>query len=106
MRHDCSLLVRAGVRVGKSAAKARIGVDGVCTWVEVCFCPAPLQEEKPYWEDYFDLVRIQDAHARTRVAATPWSQPWITWPVPRTKAKGSSRSTELSNLLPSVNQPV
>ena len=45
-------------------AKARIGSDGVCIWVEVCFCPTPLQEETPYWEEYFELLRIQDAHSR------------------------------------------
>lgn len=27
--------------------KARIGEDGVCTWVEVCFCRTPLEEERP-----------------------------------------------------------
>ena len=45
-------------------AKARFGADGICTWVEVCFCATPLQEERPYWEQYFDLLQIKDAHAR------------------------------------------
>jgi hypothetical protein len=40
--------------------------DGTIRWVEVCYCPTPLQEERPYWEEYFELVRIQDAHDRRR----------------------------------------
>lgn len=44
-------------------ANARVGADGVCTWVEVCFCATPLLEERPYWEEYFDLLHIKDAHA-------------------------------------------
>lgn len=40
--------------------------DGSVKWVEVCYCETPLQEERPYWEAYFDLVKAQDAHARTR----------------------------------------
>ena len=48
----------------ENMAKARIAEDGVCTWVEVCFCATPLKEERPYWEQYFDLLRIKDAHAR------------------------------------------
>jgi hypothetical protein len=27
-------------------------------WVEVCYCPTPLQEERPYWEQYLDLTRV------------------------------------------------
>jgi hypothetical protein len=57
-------------------AKARIGQDGVCTWVEVCFCPTPLQEERPYWEEYFDLLRIQDAHARRHCRDANGTEPW------------------------------
>ena len=39
--------------------------DGSVKWVEVCYCPTPLLEERPYWEEYFDLVKVQDAHARS-----------------------------------------
>jgi hypothetical protein len=35
-------------------------------WVEVCYCPAPLLEERPHWEKYSDLVKVQDAHDRCR----------------------------------------
>ena len=54
----------AGDAYLENMAKARIAEDGVCTWVEVCFCATPLEEERPYWEQYFDLLRIKDAHAR------------------------------------------
>ena len=40
--------------------------DGRVQWVEVCYCATPLAEERDYWEEYFDLVKVQDAHARSR----------------------------------------
>ena len=45
-------------------------------WVEVCFCPTPLQEERPYWEEYFDLDRVQDAHDRNRCRDLNGQEPW------------------------------
>lgn len=44
--------------------EARLMADGTVCWVEVCFCNEPLEEERPYWEEYFELVEIKDAHAR------------------------------------------
>lgn len=44
--------------------QARIAHDGTTHWVEVCFCRIPLEEERPYWEEYFDLISVKDAHAR------------------------------------------
>jgi hypothetical protein len=43
---------------------ARLHEDGTAVWIEVCYCLTPLQEERPYWEQYFELIRVQDAHAR------------------------------------------
>ena len=43
---------------------ARLIADGSARWIEVCFCRKPLEEERPYWEEYFDLLDIRDAHAR------------------------------------------
>ena len=43
---------------------ARLQQDGTAVWVEVCYCATPLQEERPYWEQFFELIRIQDAHSR------------------------------------------
>jgi len=43
---------------------ARVDQRQAVTWVEVCFCPTPLAEERPYWEEYFELLSVKDAHAR------------------------------------------
>jgi hypothetical protein len=56
--------------------KARIADDGVCTWVEVCFCATPLAEEKSYWEEYFELLHIKDAHSRRKCRDANGTEPW------------------------------
>src|ERR1019366_7562073 len=48
----------------RNMREARLCPDQTARWVEVCYCPTPLQEERPYWERYFDLPRAQDAHDR------------------------------------------
>jgi hypothetical protein len=50
--------------------------DGTTRWVEVCYCPTPLAEERPYWEEYFELVKVQDAHARKNCRDENGSEPW------------------------------
>jgi hypothetical protein len=50
--------------------------DQSVRWVEVCYCPTPLQEERPYWERYFDLARVQDAHDRRKCRDQNGSEPW------------------------------
>jgi hypothetical protein len=94
-------LVRARVRPGKEAAllqaiedgtlgagsvagdeylrnmeSARLCADGTTRWVEVCFCAEPLLEERPYWEEFFELERVQDAHARSRCRDENGTEPW------------------------------
>lgn len=44
--------------------QARVRDDGVAHWVETCFCYTPLAEERPYWEKYFELLSVKDAHNR------------------------------------------
>jgi len=66
----------AGDEYLEDMATARIEADGVCTWVEVCFCASHLQEERPYWEQYFHLLRIQDAHARKNCRDANGTEPW------------------------------
>lgn len=56
--------------------EARLGEDDTARWVEVCYCPTPLQEERPYWEQYFELTRVQDAHDRRRCRDQNGSEPW------------------------------
>jgi hypothetical protein len=55
---------------------ARVCADETVRWVEVCYCPAPLQEERPYWEEYFDLVKVQDAQDRRKCRDENGSEPW------------------------------
>jgi hypothetical protein len=66
----------AGGEYLRNMAAARQYDDGRVRWVEVCFCPTPLAEERPYWEEYFDLQRIQDAHARDRCRDLNGTEPW------------------------------
>jgi hypothetical protein len=56
--------------------QARITSDGVAHWVEVCFCRVPLEEERPYWEEYFDIIRIRDAHARRNCRDLNGTEAW------------------------------
>ncbi|PYV98546.1 MAG: hypothetical protein DMG89_10780 [Acidobacteria bacterium] len=55
---------------------ARLCADESTRWVEVCYCPTPLQEERPYWEEYFELTRVQDAHDRRKCRDQNGSEPW------------------------------
>jgi hypothetical protein len=66
----------AGDEYLRNMEQARIREDGSTRWVEVCFCDLPLQEERPYWEEYFELVRVQDAHARRRCRDLNGTEPW------------------------------
>lgn len=56
--------------------QARLAADGTVRWVEVCFCRVPLEEERPHWEAYFELVEIKDAHARSRCRHENGAEPW------------------------------
>jgi hypothetical protein len=56
--------------------QARIGHDGTAHWVETCFCPTPLQEEQPYWEQYFNLLSVKDAHNRKNCRDWNGTEPW------------------------------
>ena len=66
----------AGDEYERNMDAAREMNDGRVQWVEVCYCPTPLQEERPYWEEYFDLVKVQDAHARSRCRDLNGEEPW------------------------------
>jgi hypothetical protein len=66
----------AGDEYLRNMEQARLCDNGSVRWVEVCFCEFPLQEERPYWEEYFELVRVQDAHARHRCRDLNGTEPW------------------------------
>ena len=55
---------------------ARVYPDGTARWVEVCYCPTPLLEERPYWEKYFELTKVQDAHDRRKCRDENGSEAW------------------------------
>jgi hypothetical protein len=60
----------------RNMKEARLCEDATARWVEVCYCPTPLQEERPYWQQYFELTRVQDAHDRRRCRDSNGSEPW------------------------------
>ena len=66
----------AGDEYLRNMAAARQIQDGRVQWVEVCFCATPLAEERQYWEQYFDLTNVQNAHARSRCRDLNGSEPW------------------------------
>lgn len=55
---------------------ARLDEHQIARWVEICYCPTPLQEERPYWEEYFELTRVQDAHDRRKCRDENGTEPW------------------------------
>ena len=66
----------AGDEYLRNMAAARQLEDGRVQWVEVCYCPTPLAEERDYWEPYFSLDKVQDAHARSRCRDLNGTEPW------------------------------
>jgi hypothetical protein len=66
----------AGGEYLRDMQNARVLDDGTTRWVEICFCSTPLEEERPYWEEYFELTRIQDAHDRRQCRDKNGSEPW------------------------------
>jgi hypothetical protein len=66
----------AGDEYLRNMAEARQFEDGRVQWVEVCYCATPLAEEREYWEAYFDLEKVQDAHARSRCRDSSGAEPW------------------------------
>src|SRR5262249_4798157 len=66
----------AGDEYLRNMSDARVCPDGRTRWVEVCFCPTPLAEEREYWEEDFELEKVQDAHARSRCRDLNGEEPW------------------------------
>jgi hypothetical protein len=60
----------------RNMSEARLCDDETVRWVEICYCPTPLQEERPYWEEYFELTKVQDAHDRRKCRDENGSEPW------------------------------
>jgi hypothetical protein len=66
----------AGGEYLQNMQDARLCDDGTAQWVEVCFCDVPLDEERPYWEEFFELVHVQDAHPREKCRDITGEEPW------------------------------
>lgn len=66
----------AGGEYIRDTKQARLLENGDVRWVEVCYCPTPLMEEIPYWEEYFELTDIRDAHARHKCKDETGEEPW------------------------------
>lgn len=52
----------AGGEYLRNIGQARLMPDDNVEWVEVCYCATPLEEERSYWEAFFDLLIVSDAH--------------------------------------------
>ncbi len=67
----------AGGEYVRNMKQARLLDNGTATWIEICFCDPPLDEERPYWEEYFHLLAIEDAvdrqHCKHETGKKPWS---------------------------------
>ena len=66
----------AGDEYLRDMSQARELADGRVKWVETCFCATPLQEERPYWEEFFDFDSIKDAHARSQCRDENGTEAW------------------------------
>ena len=76
---DGGTLGRGSVAEGeylRNMRDARVDGEQSVRWVEVCYCPTPLLEERPYWEKFFELTRVQDAHDRRQCKDENGSEPW------------------------------
>ena len=66
----------AGGEYLRNMENARVNQAGCVQWVEVCYCPTPLAEEREYWEEHFNLEKVQDAHARSRCRDLSGKESW------------------------------
>src|SRR5437867_10990796 len=67
----------AGGEYIRDMKHARLLEDGSVEWIEVCFCHPPLDEEKPYWEEYFELHEIVEATDRKNCGHETGELRWL-----------------------------
>ena len=97
----------AGDEYFRNMADARQLDDGRVQWVEVCYCATPLAEEREYWEEFFDLTKVQDAHARTRCRDLNGTEPWACGDCDcsaRLEARLATRGVRFVDCLPRVQR--
>lgn len=66
----------AGGEYLRNMSEARLCDDDTIRWVEVCYCQTPLEEERPYWEEFFELEKVQNAHARNNCRDENGTESW------------------------------
>ena len=79
--------------------QARVNDQGVATWVETCFCDPPLAEERPYWQEYFQLLSVKDAHSRRTCRHENGTEAWACCDCDCTKSLKSDSRCKTSRFL-------
>jgi hypothetical protein len=92
----------AGAEYLHNMAEARLDQKGIATWVECCFCDSPLAEERPYWEKYFDLLSVRDAHSRRDCRHENRTEPWACCECDCTSRLEKKLATEGKPFLPTL----
>ena len=96
----------AGDEYLRNMQAARLFHDGTARWVEVCYCNVPLEEERPYWEEYFDLVKVQDAHARSKCRDENGMESWACSDCDCTERLEARLADQVHAFLPVLNATV
>ena len=86
--------------------QARLASNGTVRWVETCFCDPPLAEERPYWEKYFEILRVEDAHARRNCRHENGTEPWACCDCDCTKKLGARLQSEDESFLRSLKEHI
>jgi hypothetical protein len=85
-------------------SEARVSAEGVATWIETCFCDPPLAEESPYWEEYFTLLSVKDAHSRRNCRHENGTQRWACCNCDCTKKLEEKLATQGESFLAQLRQ--
>jgi len=67
----------AGDEYLRDMSQARELADGRVKWVETCFCATPLQEERPYWDEFFELEHGTEPWACCNCDCTKRLEAWL-----------------------------
>jgi hypothetical protein len=94
----------AGSEYLRNMQDARLFNDGTARWVEVCYCNVPLEEERPFWEQYFDLVKIQDAHSREKCRDENGTERWACGDCDCTARLEARLKEQAPPFLPTLNE--
>ena len=85
--------------------EARVDESGVATWVETCFCDPPLAEERPYWEAFFELLNVKDAHSRRNCRHENGTELWACCECDCTKRLKEKLRTQGMSFLNTLRSP-